>query len=117
MRRIAVGKPNGGKRVPAVSVLCAMTALALPAQTFTSLLSFDGTDGYGPYDAVVQARNGNFYGTTEGGGANRQGTVFQITPGGTHGLRRRAHLQCPVRGSLRVPAEEHAACRSAAQPR
>ncbi len=83
MKRIAVGKPSGGKRVPAFAVLCAITALALPAQTFTSLLSFDGTDGYGPYDAPVQARNGNFYGTTEGGGANRQGTVFQITSGGT----------------------------------
>jgi uncharacterized repeat protein (TIGR03803 family) len=31
---------------------------------------------------VVQARDGNFYGTTEGGGANLAGTVFKITPAG-----------------------------------
>jgi uncharacterized repeat protein (TIGR03803 family) len=30
----------------------------------------------------VRATNGDFYGTTEGGGANNGGTVFKITPGG-----------------------------------
>jgi uncharacterized repeat protein (TIGR03803 family) len=32
--------------------------------------------------ALVQASNGNFYGTTSTGGANNFGTVFQITPAG-----------------------------------
>jgi uncharacterized repeat protein (TIGR03803 family) len=31
----------------------------------------------------VQTSNGNFYGTTSGGGAHSKGTVFQITPTGT----------------------------------
>jgi uncharacterized repeat protein (TIGR03803 family) len=35
-----------------------------------------------PYAGLVQATNGNFYGTTEGGGAS-YGTVFKITPSGT----------------------------------
>ena len=39
-------------------------------------------DGIGPSAALVQATNDNFYGTTSGGGANGQGTVFKITGGG-----------------------------------
>jgi uncharacterized repeat protein (TIGR03803 family) len=51
--------------------------------TFTTLHSFDATDGDGAAAALVQATNENFYGTTLGGGANGNGTVFQITPSGT----------------------------------
>jgi len=39
------------------------------------------TDGYTP-TGLVQGANGNFYGTTAGGGTNNQGTVFEITPAG-----------------------------------
>ena len=40
-------------------------------------------DGENPRGGLVQAANGNFYGTTAFGGANGLGTVFKITPGGT----------------------------------
>jgi uncharacterized repeat protein (TIGR03803 family) len=56
-----------------------------PSGTLTTLYSFcqSGCAGapfpFGP----IQATNGDFYGTTENGGANGQGTVFKITPGGT----------------------------------
>jgi len=40
-------------------------------------------DGSQPYAGLVQASNGNLYGTTEFGGANSHGTVFEITPAGT----------------------------------
>ena len=85
MKRIvnALGKLNWGKRAYAVFVLCATTAIALPAQTFTTLHSFNGTDGASPEAAPVQATNGSLYGTTPGGGANGGGTVFRITPSGT----------------------------------
>jgi uncharacterized repeat protein (TIGR03803 family) len=69
-----------------VSLLWAAAAMALPAQTFTTLYSFCAqtacADGASPYAGLVQATNGNFYGTTaiDGGGA---GTVFRITPSGT----------------------------------
>jgi uncharacterized repeat protein (TIGR03803 family) len=53
------------------------------AQTFTTLHSFDGTDGRFPEEGMVQATNGNLYGMTEGDGANGDGTVFKITPSGT----------------------------------
>ena len=64
-----LGKLNRGKRAYAVFVLCAATAIALPAQTFTTLFSFDGADGKTPYAGLVQATDGNFYGTTTYGGA------------------------------------------------
>jgi len=80
----ALAKLNWGKRTCTVSLLCAATAILLPAQTFTTLHSFDGTDGDGYTSALVQGTDGNFYGTTFSGGANGDfGTVFKITPSGT----------------------------------
>lgn len=60
-------------------LLCAATAIVVPAQTLTTLFSFDGTDGANLNAAVVQAADGNFYGTTYGGGAEHRGTIFEIT--------------------------------------
>jgi len=58
-----------------------------PGGTITTLYSFcaqaNCTDGSAPYAGLVQATNGNLYGTTEAGGANGKGTVFEITLGGT----------------------------------
>jgi len=70
-------------RACAAFTLCAATAIALPAQTFKTLLTFDGTDGANPFAAMIQASNGHLYGTTFDGGALDSGTVFEITPGGT----------------------------------
>jgi uncharacterized repeat protein (TIGR03803 family) len=53
------------------------------ASQFTILHSFDGTDGEQPIGALVQATNGDLYGTTVYGGAKGAGTVFQTTPTGT----------------------------------
>jgi uncharacterized repeat protein (TIGR03803 family) len=67
-----------------VFALCITTAIAAPAQTFNSLVSFNGTNGAEPgYVSLVQGRDGNYYGTTESGGAYYSGTVFKITPSGT----------------------------------
>jgi uncharacterized repeat protein (TIGR03803 family) len=62
--------------------------VALPAQIFATLHSFDYTDGQEPFAALVQATNGDLYGTALVGGANLgygygSGTVFKITPSGT----------------------------------
>jgi uncharacterized repeat protein (TIGR03803 family) len=52
--------------------------------TLTTLYSFKGTsDGANPYGALVQAGNGNLYGTTYNGGANNDGTVFEINCSGS----------------------------------
>ena len=41
-----------------------------------------GTDGAKPQAVLIQGNDGNFYGTTNGGGKNGFGTVFKITPQG-----------------------------------
>lgn len=63
-------------------LLCAFSASVLSAQTLTVLHNFDNTDGSYPQSGLVQAPNGDFYGTASFGGAHTQGTVFKITPGG-----------------------------------
>jgi uncharacterized repeat protein (TIGR03803 family) len=57
------------------------------AGTLTTLYSFCASggscpDGLWPYAGLVQASDGNLYGTTEGGGASDAGTIFKITPSG-----------------------------------
>jgi uncharacterized repeat protein (TIGR03803 family) len=39
-------------------------------------------DGAFPQGGLIEGSDGNFYGTTVGGGAFSQGTVFMVTPGG-----------------------------------
>jgi uncharacterized repeat protein (TIGR03803 family) len=63
-------------------VLCATTALPVSGQTFTTLVSFDGTDGAYPFAGLVQGTGGNLYGTTTEFWPNGAGTVFEITPAG-----------------------------------
>jgi len=64
-------------------MILAATTVAAPAQTFTSLVSFDGNDGVNPmYAPLVQGLDRKFYGTTRGGGGNTPGTVFKVTAGG-----------------------------------
>jgi uncharacterized repeat protein (TIGR03803 family) len=54
-----------------------------PGGVYTNLYSFAGapTDGGAPYAGLVLGRDGNFYGTTAGGGTNIYGgTVFRFNP-------------------------------------
>jgi uncharacterized repeat protein (TIGR03803 family) len=53
--------------------------------TLTTLASFTGypTGGAGPEGTLIQASDGNFYGTTVGGGTNDEGTIFRMSPSGT----------------------------------
>jgi uncharacterized repeat protein (TIGR03803 family) len=57
-----------------------------PTGKLTTLYSFCAqtgcADGQLPYTGLVQATDGNFYGTTEVGGTSGNGTVFKITPAG-----------------------------------
>jgi uncharacterized repeat protein (TIGR03803 family) len=56
------------------------------AGEITTLYTFclqDGClDGEDPNGPIVQAGDGNFYGTANGGGAGRAGTIYRLTPSG-----------------------------------
>lgn len=67
-------------------------ALCAQAQTFTSLVSFDGNNGATPYNgSLVQATNGDYYGTTYAG--SRDGVAFQL---GTAGALRDIYYFCTL---------------------
>lgn len=60
-----------------------------PSGKLTTLHSFCSkvvagqcADGNGPEAGLIQATDGNFYGTTAGGGSGGNGTVFKVTPAG-----------------------------------
>src|ERR1051326_6693611 len=57
-----------------------------PSGQFTDLYDFcpvaGCADGQGPEGGVALGFDGNFYGTTVGGGTKGAGTVFVMTPGG-----------------------------------
>jgi uncharacterized repeat protein (TIGR03803 family) len=51
--------------------------------SFTTLYTFTGgADGGNPYAPLIQASDGNFYGTTTYGTSYNAGTAFKITPAG-----------------------------------
>jgi uncharacterized repeat protein (TIGR03803 family) len=84
-------KLNRWKKAMTAFLLFAATATASPAQvTFTSLGSFDGTNGYDPSGPLVQDTHGKIYGTVIYGGSgnspcelqNGCGGIFSVTPGG-----------------------------------
>ncbi len=58
------------------------------AGTESVVYSFKGgtTDGDSPFGQLVMDSAGNLYGTTSGGGANGDGTVFKITAAGTESV-------------------------------
>ncbi len=53
------------------------------AGVLTTLVSFNYWDGSDPVAGLVEGSDGNFYGTTQEGGANGNGTIFEVTPTGT----------------------------------
>ncbi len=75
-------KSSLSKTIRVVFVFCAVTAITSSAQVFT-VADFSGPNGFEPVAGLLQASDGNFYGTTEGGGNTGGGTVFNVTPGGT----------------------------------
>jgi uncharacterized repeat protein (TIGR03803 family) len=63
---------------------------------FTNVYEFPGPVGPLLMTALIQDTNGDFYGTTYGGGAHGLGSVFKMTAGGTLTT---LYSFCPQRGS------------------
>ncbi len=57
-----------------------------PSGSYTVLYKFcqqsNCADGFDPFAGLTLASDGNFYGTTYGGGANNDGIIFRISPSG-----------------------------------
>jgi uncharacterized repeat protein (TIGR03803 family) len=79
MRKLKYGKI-------ACAVFCVVAAVASSAQTFTTLVKFNGTPQPANPWQVVAGIDGNIYGVTSAGGANGTsstgGTLFRMTPAG-----------------------------------
>jgi len=60
----------------------ALGGVAAQAQTFTTLFSFNNSDGANPQASLIMDAKGNLYGTTLGGGTYGYGTVFKLDPSG-----------------------------------
>jgi uncharacterized repeat protein (TIGR03803 family) len=56
------------------------------AGALTVLHEFNGTDGSTPTAGLVQATDGNFYGTTPTGGSGKVGVIYKITSAGTYSV-------------------------------
>jgi uncharacterized repeat protein (TIGR03803 family) len=70
-----------------LALACAALTFSLApcaqAQTFTTLGAFTGLNGEVPFfGPMVQDTNGNYYGSTVGGGKNGFGAIFQLTSAG-----------------------------------
>jgi len=79
-----VSKLSLWRTICLVCAFCALAVIGSPADTFTTLYRFGSqpTDGANPTAGLIQATDGNLYGTTLDGGANNAGTIFKITPAG-----------------------------------
>jgi uncharacterized repeat protein (TIGR03803 family) len=61
---------------------CGTVFTVTPTGTFTTLHKFRSVDGAAPGGVLLQASDGNLYGTTNGGGDNQAGTVFRMSKTG-----------------------------------
>ncbi len=76
---------NYGAAIAQIAACLALffAAVMAPAQTLTVLHTFTGGDGWSPVSGLTSDRAGNFYGTTDVGGASNRGTVFRLSPAGS----------------------------------
>ncbi len=75
-----MGKANDTQRwilITAAAVALAAAGTAHAGYAITTLASFNGLDGEYPLAGLILSGN-TFYGTTAGGGANGDGTVFSV---------------------------------------
>ena len=69
-----------------VTLLVAIAAAILfaPSRAAAQVIhNFSDADGINPYAALIQANDGNLYGTTSNGGPQKRGTVFRLSADGT----------------------------------
>jgi uncharacterized repeat protein (TIGR03803 family) len=80
-----VSVSNALGSVSSTGAVLSVVSVTAPGVTLASLYSFPG-DIFGPHSGLTQAKDGNFYGTTVGGGNYGAGTVFRFTTNGVQTL-------------------------------
>jgi uncharacterized repeat protein (TIGR03803 family) len=82
----AVGNLYGTTSFGGASTYAGTIFKITPAGSFSTFYAFclqtGCPDGELPFAGLIQATDGNFYGTTENGGKQSGGTAFEITPAG-----------------------------------
>ncbi len=68
--------------ISSTGAVLGVAAVTAAGVTFSNLYAFTGTGDGGNPNGLMQETNGNFYGTTQSGGIDSSGTVFQMTPSG-----------------------------------
>ncbi len=63
-----------------LTVLVIFCVFIARGQTVELLHTFSGSDGAEPVGALIEGKDGNFYGMTRSGGTLGRGTVFRMTP-------------------------------------
>jgi uncharacterized repeat protein (TIGR03803 family) len=82
--RMRLPAASAALALAAVLVLAVIATQPAKAQTYTVLASFDGTNGSYSLAPLVQATDGNLYGTTDQAqDGSGYGTIFDITTSGT----------------------------------
>src|ERR1051326_994915 len=69
------------RRLNALTLTALFACAIAQAQTEKILYSFSGPDGSTPVADLVMDKAGNLYGTTQWGGSQGFGTVFELSPG------------------------------------
>jgi uncharacterized repeat protein (TIGR03803 family) len=72
------GTTEGGESTCASWTGCGTVFRMTPDGTLTTLISFNGKNGFFPSAKLTQAKDGNLYGTTAFGGTADLGTVFKL---------------------------------------
>jgi uncharacterized repeat protein (TIGR03803 family) len=79
---------EGGEHFGLCAPYCGVVFSVSSSGTETVLYAFDGQEmeGFGPTSGLVRDKAGNLYGTTEQGGANDEGALYEVTPSGSESV-------------------------------
>src|SRR5271167_2038728 len=88
-RFVLMNAIRGAVTLAVISALLLIASRPAHAQTEIVLYNFcsqpNCVDGEGPTSSLAPDGAGNFYGTTQLGGANMYGTVYELSPNGVGG--------------------------------
>ncbi len=71
-----------------IGATLSLTPLTVPGLAMNLMAAFNYTNGANPYSPIIQATDGNFYGTAyDGGTTYGEGIIYEMTPNGTLSVR------------------------------